>query len=208
MKTKNLWLILLLVSGLSITACSPRAKYERMLKHELASGVRNDSLFMGLYLGMAEKDFYMQCWKLNKKGLVRQGNLNNSVLYQLKDELVFPSYMDFYPKFTDGKICEMPVRFLYQGWAPWNKNLSSDKLEERVLAYYEKQYGKGFIKVNHKLNGTAWIKVNGNRRITIFKEDEKYVWAQCTDMLVKKDWKNIDATPSKMQNDTSKSSVK
>jgi hypothetical protein len=51
-----------LIIGFILSGCSPKAKYERRLKHELASGVRYDSLFMGLYLGMPDKDFYNQCW--------------------------------------------------------------------------------------------------------------------------------------------------
>ena len=79
--------------------------------------------FLGLYFGMPEKDFYMHCWKLNQKGLIKQGESNTTVEYQLKDELKYPAVMDFYPKFNQGKISEMPVMFKYKGWAPWNKTL-------------------------------------------------------------------------------------
>ncbi len=65
-----------------ISGCTPKAKYERKLKHELAKGVRYDSLFLGLYLGMPEKDFYIHCWELNKKGLIRQGSNNTTVEYR------------------------------------------------------------------------------------------------------------------------------
>jgi hypothetical protein len=206
MKTKNLWLVLILVSGLSIVACTPKARYDRMVKRELASGVRNDSLFFGLYLGMPEKEFYAQCWKLNGKGLIRQSELNNSVLHVLKTEVIYPCDMDFFPKFYQGKIYEMPVRYLYNGWTPWNKNLTSDKLQENVLKYFEKTYGTGFIEVKHKLRGSAYVKVKGNQRITILKQDEMHVWAIFTDLLVNKDWKNIYSNPVNIQNDTTKKS--
>ena len=194
MKTKIEWLMIFLISAFLISGCSPKAKYERRLKQELASGVRYDSLFMGLYFGMPEKDFYLHCWKLNKKGLIRQGDSNTTVLYEMKDELKYPANMDFYPKFDQGKIFEMPVRYVYKGWAPWNKNLTSDKLIAEVLKYYEKTYGSGFIEVKHPVRGIAYVKVNGNRRITIFKQDELHVWAVFTDMLVKKDWNDSSAS--------------
>jgi hypothetical protein len=190
MKTSIKWIILLLTAGSIISGCSPKAKYDRMLKHELASGIRNDSLFLGLYFGMPEKEFYTHCWNLNKKGLIRQGETNITVLYELKNQLKSPAQMDFYPKFNQGKISEMPVRFKYTGWAPWNKELSSDILQLDILKWYEKTYGGGFLEVRHPTKGALFVKVSGNRQITIFKQDELYVWAIFTDMLVKKSWTN------------------
>ena len=105
--------------------------------------------------------------------------------------------MDFYPGFFQNKIYEMPVRFIYNGWAPWNKKLSSENLQTDVLEWYEKVYGDDFIKVKHPKHGMAYIMVNGNRRITIFKEDEMHVWAVFTDMSVKR---NLDDSDSKTGN--------
>jgi len=177
----------LVITGMMISGCSPRSKYERRLKHELASGVRYDSVFMGLYLGMTDKDFYTHCWLLNREGLIRQNPSNTKVEYQLKDELSAPVTMNFYPVFGNGEIVEMPVRFKYNGWAPWNKSLSSDSLQIDILKWYEKVYGDGFITVKHPERGMAFVKVDGNRRITIFREDDMYVWAVFTDMLAKRE---------------------
>jgi len=113
--------------------------------------------------------------------------------------------MDFYPKFNQGKIYEMPVSFKYKGWTPWNKTLSSDKLQEDVQKWYEKIYGSGFIKVAHPLHGKAYVKINGNRRITIFKQDDLHVWALFTDMTVKKGWNESVTQPENLQIDTTKS---
>lgn len=191
MKTRTILLMPLLILVFIISGCSPKAKYERRLKNELASGVRYDSLFMGLYFGMPEKEFYLHCWKLNQKGLIKQGASNTTVEYGLKNELKYPAVMDFYPRFMQGKIFEMPVRFKYVGWAPWNKNLSSDNLQANIVKWYEKTYGGGFLEVRHPLHGAAFVKVNGNRRISIFKESDLYVWAVFTDLLAKKDSVNI-----------------
>lgn len=205
MKTRIEWLLLLLISGCILYGCSPKAKYEKMLKHELASGIRYDSLFMGIYLGMPEKEFYTHCWILNGKGLIRQGMRNMTVEYQLKNELKNPATMDFYPVFVKGKIFEMPVRFLYNGWAPWNKKLSADSLQVDVLKWYETQYGDGFIQVRHPKRGIAYVKVNGNRQISIFKQDDIHVWAIFTDMSVKVDLKDSSTDIGEIQNDSSKS---
>jgi hypothetical protein len=205
MKTRIDWILMILISGFIISGCSPRAKYERRLKHELASGVRYDSLFLGLYFGMPEKVFYVHCWNLNHKGLIKQGESNTTAEYELKDELKHPAVMDFYPKFNQGKISEMPVVFKYKGWAPWNKTLSSDNLHKEVLKWYEKVYGDGFIKVKHHLHGTAYVKIDGNRRITIFKQDDLRVWAVFTDMTIIKGWNDSVSQPENIQNDTTKS---
>ena len=109
------------------------------------------------------------------------------VEYEVKEELEYPATMNYYPEFVQGKIFEMPVRFIYNGWTPWNKKLSSDNLELDVLRLHEEIYGEGFIKVKHPERGMAYIRIDGNRRITIFKEDDLHVWVVFTDMLVKRD---------------------
>ena len=204
MRKNILWLMPLLISGYMISGCSSRAKYEHRLKQELASGVRNDSLFLGLYLGMPQKDFFTHCWILNREGLIKQGASNMSVEYKLKDELKYPVTMNYYPEFTQSKISEMLVRFVYNGWAPWNKKLSSDNLEVDVLKWYEKVYGKDFIKVKHPTRGIAYVKVNGNRRITIFKEDDLHVWAVFTDMSVKREFNDTTSNAGIIHNDITK----
>ncbi|MBK7627879.1 MAG: hypothetical protein IPJ16_11940 [Bacteroidales bacterium] len=187
MKKIVLWLVSLMVIGYITSGCSPKAEYERKLKRELASGIRSDSLFMGLYLGMPDKDFYTKCWQLNRKGLIKQGGTNTTVEYQMRNELKYPATMDFYPSFVNSKISEMPVRFVYSGWAPWNKELTSEKLQADVLSWFKQVYGNDFMEVQHPEKGMAYVNISGNRRISIFKEDELHVWAVFTDMLVKKE---------------------
>jgi len=191
MKTRFLLLFTVIILAVSISGCTKKAKYERKLKHELASGIKYDSLFMGIYFGMTEKEFYTHCWALNRKGIIKQGYRNSSVEYKMRYELNYPAMMDFYPVFVNGKINEMPVRFVYSGWAPWNKSLGADSLQLNILKWYEKQYGKGFMVVEHPKRGIAYVKIDGNRRISLFKENDTYVWAIFTDMSVKKDITDI-----------------
>lgn len=182
MKKRDTLFLLIAGTIFAVLSCSPRTRYEYRLKKELASGERYDSLFQGLYLGMASRDFYIHCWKLNKEGLIRQGPENMTVAYKVENELKHPATMEYYPVFKDDRIAEMPVRFVYNGWAPWNKELSSDMLLKDVLDWYRKIYGKGFIKVVDPKHGPAWVKIDGNRRITLLKEDDLHVWAIFTDM--------------------------
>ena len=177
------WMVLASFAALIVGGCTPGKTYERRLKRELASGIRYDSLFMGLSFGMTQKEFYEHCWDMNKDSIIKQGSANMSVQYDLNEELEHPATMNFYPKFDSGKIVEMPVRFIYNGWAPWTKELSASNLAKDVKNWYEDIYGKGFITVTHPMNGDAYTKIDGNRRITIYVENDLYVWARFTDML-------------------------
>lgn len=156
-----------------------------MVDRELAKDVRVDSLFMGLEFGMSPKEFFAHCWELNKKGIFRDGPGNTSVEYDF-DELKHPAFVHFYPEFHDSKIFEIPVKYKYKAWAPWNKHLFSDSLMLDVLELYKQKYGDKFIKVTHPKRGTLYVKVDGNRRIIIAKTDDISVTALYSDLSVKK----------------------
>ena len=179
------WMVLAVIAALIVGGCTPGKTYERRLKRELASGIRYDSLFMGISFGMTQKEFYEHCWDMNKDSIIKQGSANMSVQYDINEELEHPATMNFYPRFDSGKIVEMPVRFIYNGWAPWTKELSASNLAKDVKDWYEDIYGKGFISVTHPMNGTAYTKIDGNRRITIYIENDLYVWAIFTDLLAR-----------------------
>ena len=183
MMNRMKWTVLAVTATLLVGGCTPGKTYERRLKRELASGIRCDSLFMGISFGMTENEFFDACWKMNRNSLIKQGSSNKSVEYDMKDELKYPATMNFYPVFEEGKIAEMLVRFIYNGWAPWNKELSTVKLARDVKLWCEDSYGKGFITVKHATKGEAYTKIDGNRRITIYNENDLYVWAIFTDLL-------------------------
>jgi hypothetical protein len=183
------WVYLLLVTT-TVSFCScgyfGGSEYNRLVKKELAKGTRSDSLFFGIYLGMPSKAFYDHCWDMNKKGLFTNGNYNTSVLYKLNKDLKYPASMNFYPAFYDGRIFSMWASYEYDGWAPWNKKLSSDSLLPDVVNMYKKWYQQGndFITITDKVKGTIYVKVDGNRRITIGRFDDRYVKVDYTDLLV------------------------
>ena len=107
----------------SVYSCSyfEGNEYSRLVKKELAKGTRNDSLFMGIYLGMPGKDFYSHCWDMNKKGLFTNGTMNNTVMYSMDNDLKYPATMNFYPAFYEGKIYIMQVSYEYKAWHPGTK---------------------------------------------------------------------------------------
>ena len=163
------------------TAC--QSPYERMVEREINRGVRYDSLFLGIHLGMTSEDFYSHCWQLNRDSLIKQGPTNLSVQYELPD---YPStaYLNFYPQFTsDGKIYKMPMLFNYAAWAPWNPEYQSDSLLVEVLDMFEQWYGGEFLKLEHPEHGVAYAKVDGNRQVLVHRKDDQFVKAVITDLL-------------------------
>jgi hypothetical protein len=53
-----------------------------------------------------------------------------------------------------------------------------------VLNLLEDWYGKGFMEVEHSKHGSAFVKVDGNRRITLFKKSFDEVYVVFTDLSV------------------------
>jgi len=157
-----------------------------MEARELASGERFDSLFFGFYLGMPSEDFYSRCWQLNKQGLIREGSSNTTVHYDVQN-FAYPAGMDFYPGFHDGHIAEMPLAFKYDAWAPWNRHLTADSLKIEVIDLMEEWFGDGFIEIRNPNKGgsNAFVKVDGNRRISIYNQLDEAVKVDIVDLVVK-----------------------
>jgi hypothetical protein len=80
-------------------------------------------------------------------------------------------------------------KYNYMGWAPWNLKLSADSLQIDLLEHYREIYGNNFMEVRHPIKGSAFIRVDGNRRIAISKADDQSVWVIYTDLLVENELK-------------------
>jgi len=173
---------------LLIAACNggKQKTYSELVKQDRAKGERKDSIFLGIYLGMSSKNFYGHCWELNKTGLISDGNNNTMVLYKSDLGFKHAASMNFYPDFYNDKIAKMRVQYQYDGWAPWNKHLFADSLLPEVVNLYKKWYpdGNEFISITDSIKGTIYVKVDGNRRITIGKYNEMLVKADFTDLLI------------------------
>jgi hypothetical protein len=159
--------------------------YEKMEKRELATGIRKDSLFLKFYLGMPYKTFFDSCWAYNKQQLIKEGPGNASALIELDTPLMkYKTLMDFYPKFYEDKIYFMPVRFQYKSWNPVTPEFQLDKLQMDVLQLMENWYGKGFIRIQDPMKGRVFVKIEGNRRISIRQDLEKDVVVKIVDLSV------------------------
>lgn len=158
-----------------------------------ADNGNTDSLFLGISLGMDRQAFYDYCWEQNKKKLFTHGPTNQSVEYKLVDGFETPVSMRFYPTFHEDRIFEMPVTFTYDAWAPWNRQYWADSLLVRMLPVFKKWYGEDFKKLDHPTMGDVYYKIDGTRRINLFRKDDQYVQAVFTDLVVERKLKEAYA---------------
>jgi len=164
-----------------------QSEYTRLVKAELAKGVRNDSLLFGIRFGDTRNEFYGKCFDLNKQQLVTAGAGNN-VEYVFSDSLFHRSPTNisllFYPSFDQNdKITNMKMQFSYRAWAPWNRDMQSDSLlgktEKILMNWYG---GNNFILAN--VGGKQMpVKLDGNRRILVYTWDMKSVSVEVQDIL-------------------------
>ena len=192
MRIKLKYTLFVIAIAVSLSSClSEGEKYTKLVKTELAKGNKVDSLFMGISFGMTSKAFFVHCWELNKKGIFFDGANNTMVLYKIDKGLKYPASMNFYPDFYKDKIFNIRVNFQYNAWAIWNKAQSSDNLFPDVLSLYKKWYPEGndFLKITDKSNRIIYVKVDGNRRITIGKYDDMIVKVEYTDLLIEQNLK-------------------
>lgn len=173
----------LLTSFWFLNSCEKKTEYERLVQRELNKDVRYDSLFLGYTFGMERQEFFDYSWELNQQHVITGGS---NVEYEI-DDLSSSATMRFFPEFHDNKIYKMPVEIQYDSWAPWNKHLVSDSLIVELVDMYEQVYGKGFIQTIHPdIGKKAWIKVDGNRRISIYKDDDMKARIEFLDLSVNK----------------------
>lgn len=174
--------ILIVLLSCAIWSCEK--SYQDIVDEELASGVRYDSVFLGIDLNMDRKEFYTHCWELNKQGKVINGPSNLSVEYRLvNNEMRDSAYLRFYPDFDGQEINKMDFEFGFLNWAPWNENLKIDSLllDSRKLLY--QWYSKNdFIYLEDDKNRKVWVKVDGNRRIRLWKADLRKVQGDIIDL--------------------------
>jgi hypothetical protein len=94
--------------------------------------------------------------------------------------------MRFYPDFNSDTLTHMPVEFTYMAWAPWNQHLSADSLLIDVKQLLERWYGGSFIEYKNE-SVRVWARIDGNRRIRLYKKGLSTVKVEFTDVSVKRD---------------------
>lgn len=163
--------------------------YKAWEASELAKGIRCDTLFLGIRLGMTRQQFFDRCQHLHEQGLLTEGGLQSGAIsakYMLSKGLRYTAIMNFYPDFYKDTIYKMETDFKYDAWAPWNKQLFADSLKKDLARLFTQWYGNGFVRLTDPQRGDTWLKIDGNRRIVISGINEIYVKAIFTDLDMEK----------------------
>ena len=188
---------------LGIITCACQSDYTKLVKSELAKGVRKDSILLGISLGNTRNEFYGKCFDLNKRHVVAEG-ANYSVQYLFSDSLVHaeptPIRMLFVPAFDEKQILtNLDLKFNYVAWAPWNKQLQADSLEVKVKKILMNWYGGNEFIIAKVGDTSVPVKLDGNRRILIYKDAPQNVLVKVQDILHPKFKHSIDV---KVENDS------
>ena len=165
-------------------ACEIESEYSKLLKKELKSGKSFNDLVLGLKIGQTKDDFYEICADLNKKKLITSGarNLYPEYILYPKDSVENGKKirMSFMGIFDNDRIMKgMDIRFNYYSWIAWREEYNSDNLINEIKDTLQLWYpGNNFIEIDLKLdskNNLAYVKVDGNRQITMYKIDGRDV---------------------------------
>ena len=165
-------------------ACEIESEYSKLLKKELKSGKSFNDLVLGLKIGQTKDDFFEICADLNKKKLITSGarNLYPEYILYPKDSVENGKKirMSFMGIFDNDRVMKgMDIRFNYYSWIAWREEYNSDNLINEIKDTLQLWYpGNNFIEIDLKLdskNNLAYVKVDGNRQITMYKIDGRDV---------------------------------
>jgi len=183
----------LFYSIIVILFISCQSEYDKVVKQQIALGKNYTNLIFELKTGQTQKKFFIDCWELNKKKLINQGPGNKFVRHVL--DSVSPIYKPddnmellFFGIFDDNKILSgLKMRISFLGWDPTIKELQKEYLLIEGMKMMEYIYpGNSFFKLNKEINGSPIMtKVDGNRRITAYVFDNRFVQLTIEDLNIK-----------------------
>jgi hypothetical protein len=161
--------------------------YTKLVKSELAKGIRKDSILLGIRFGDTRNEFNGKCFDLNKQHLAMEGE-GGSIQYLFRDSLVHrkatPIRLLFVPAFDEKEILtNLDLKFNYVGWAPWNRHLQADSLETKIKQLLMRWYGGNEFVTAHVNDSEIPVKLDGNRRIVIYRDEPQNVVVKIQDIL-------------------------
>jgi hypothetical protein len=181
---------LAIISFAALTSCeeSTARRYKLLEKNELASGIRQDSLFKGIYLGMSRKDFREYCYYMNtvEHEFKNDGPHTSWVISRIRKGMKYPAAINFYPVFRNEVIISMDAAIFYDfrngEQAPYTKA----SLLEDVLRLLRSWYGAEFFRIAGPttLQEDVYVSVRGNRRVIVYPTLTSEVRVRMQDLSV------------------------
>jgi hypothetical protein len=162
-----------------------------MVIREKASGVTEDSLYLGIKMGITRQEYFEACAALNKDSLLQQGK-GSYAYYELpllpNEDSIKRKEVNFTAFFDDQKIVRgMQFSFNYRAWSPWATELHSDKLLLDLKQRIENEYrGNKFIEVDIEgFKNKVFVKIDGNRRMLMYPLSNQEVRLMIEDLVAK-----------------------
>ncbi len=163
-----------------------QSEYTKMVKSELAKGIRRDSILLGINFGDSQSIFREKCLELNKQHLTTQGegiNIQYLLIDSMSSNVPLTVKILFRPEFDEKEtLAAVELKFSYLGWAPWNRNLYSDSLKRRVINWLTTWYKGNKFVTAHANKSDIPVKVDGNRRILVYEDQPQYVVVRVEDL--------------------------
>jgi len=190
MKESRKLAYLLIIASL-FASC--KSEYQQYVERELNSGIKNDSLILGMYMGETKKDFFAKCWELNAQKKISQGTGNKTARLMEDEGTKEAKMILFYGKFDKQEVMRgMDMTYTFDAWAPWNLSMQSDSLLFQLKTDFLKKYpGNDFIPIEVKHSEEpAFVKIDGNRQILMYIKNKKDVVVTIEDLnyKLKEEW--------------------
>jgi hypothetical protein len=206
MKKSSSWVFVFILSILVLAGCV-QSDYTKLVKRELSKNVRYDSLFLTFRFNDTRTEFFTKGWEQNRLGLIRQGPSNQNVEYMMnsQDSTKSGIQMLFFPEFDDQEqIKKMELFFRYRLWSPTSSRFSSKDLLPATMDTLMSWYGGNeFLEVKFNQDSVSlWVKVDGNRQISLSPVSESEVKAIFSDLTwVKPKEQEVDSSNRSIGNE-------
>jgi len=173
MKYRLNHIIFVFVSALLVFS-SCESEYTKLVNQEMAKGEIHTNYLFNLEVGDTKKEFFDKCWQLNKEQKVSQGSGNKYAKFfdepRVGEDSLARVTTLFYGIFDDNDIMHgVEMKMSFYSWSPWNDTYRSDALISFMKKRYMKELGGNeFIELKIDDKNTAYVKVDGNRRIRMY----------------------------------------
>tara|TARA_B100001057_G_scaffold368392_1_gene371889 strand:- start:161 stop:571 length:411 start_codon:yes stop_codon:yes gene_type:complete len=135
---------------------------------------------------MTKQQYYDRCTLLNKNKIITVGEYNFNPEQILSSPINNKKIkMSFSPNFKEKKIIEeLELRFSFLGWSHWNTDYQSgvliNQVKDSLISWLP---GNDFIEVSiDGIDKKPLVKVDGNRRIILYKINSKDVIAKINNL--------------------------
>ena len=165
---KTLLILFLIGTLISCQNFQKETQQQLMYKHielELASGVRNDTIFLGFWFGMTENEFLSHLKKLKRENKLNLNALNNYEYEFDFGENSIPSKgrATFGVDYFNNKLFKFTI-FVTSDDLISNAEL----IQLKLVNIYGSKYGHSYYKQKSILDDSdTYIWIDGNRKITL-----------------------------------------